>query len=143
MRLVMAAVCALLIAGSVEGRPIGQVKEVRGDAVLERAGRQAPAAVGDDLEEADIVITGANSAVGLTLGDNSTYALGPESRLEITRYLFRRGGGSQLRLRLDDGQMTVKTGDIAAQGPDAMQVQTPTTVVGVRGTYFIVGVDGE
>jgi len=143
MRLVTTAICALLMAGGVDARPIGQVKAVRGDAVLERAGRQTPASVGDDLEEADIVITGADSAIGLTLGDNSTYALGPDSRLEITRYLFRRGGGSQLRLRLDDGQMTVKSGDIAAQGPDAMQVRTPTTVVGVRGTYFIVGVDGE
>jgi hypothetical protein len=131
----------LAVASAVAAAPVGAVKESRGSAFIERGASVAPAALGAVLEEGDTVRTGDDGAVGLTLTDGSTYALGPGSSLEITRYLFRRGGGSQMLLRLDDGQMTVKSGAIAAQGADRMRIETPTSVVGVRGTYFIVGVD--
>ena len=47
-----------------------------------------------------------------------------------------------LTVDLDGRSLTIETGKIAKQSPEAMKVRTPATVLGVRGTEFVVFVDG-
>jgi len=42
--------------------------------------------------------------------------------------------------RLDRGSLAVVSGKIAKQSPDAMVVKTPSSLLGVRGTEFLVKV---
>jgi hypothetical protein len=55
----------------VSAADIGQVKVVRGQVDVERNGRTMPAKVGMRLETADVVKTGADGAIGITMADNS------------------------------------------------------------------------
>ena len=43
--------------------------------------------------------------------------------------------------QLHRGTLAIVSGQIAKRSPDAMKVQTPTTILGVRGTKFAVKVE--
>ncbi len=118
---------------------IGQVKIAKGPVTIERGGQALPATVGMRLETADVVKTGADASVGITMGDNSLLSAGPNSILSLDRYEFdattNRG---RFDSSLSTGSLTVVSGRIAKQSPDAMTVRTPFAVLGVRGTEFAV-----
>lgn len=118
---------------------IGQVKIAKGPVTIERGGQSLPATVGMRLETADVVKTGADASVGITMGDNSLLSAGPNSILSLDRYEFdattNRG---RFDSSLSTGSLTVVSGRIAKQSPDAMTVRTPFAVLGVRGTEFAV-----
>ena len=121
---------------------VGQIKNVTGQAMLFRNNNQQPAKAGDLVEQADIVTTGANGSVGITLIDNSRLSVGPNSRIELKQFRFNpttQEGESLTEVRR--GTLAIVSGQIAKRSPDAMKVQTPTTILGVRGTTFAVKVD--
>jgi len=121
---------------------VGQIKNVIGQVFLLRNNNQQPAKAGDLVEQADVLTTGANGAVGITLIDNSRLSLGPNSRIELKQFRFNpttQEGASLTEVKR--GTLAIVSGQIAKRSPDAMKVQTPTTILGVRGTTFAVKVD--
>jgi hypothetical protein len=131
--------CVATVAGAAE---IGQIKISRGQVTVERAGRVLPAPVGTRLQTADIVKTGTDASVGITMDDDSLLSAGPNSTLSLDRYSFdpttNRG---RFDASLNKGTLAVISGRIAKESPDAMTVRTPTAVLGVRGTEFAVSVN--
>ena len=131
-----------LWAQSVAAAEIGQIKNVAGQVFLVRNGVQQTAKAGDLLEQADLLMTGANGSVGITLIDNSRLSAGPNSRVELKQFRFdptTNEGGSVTEVQR--GTLAIVSGQIAKRDPDAMKIKTPTTVLGVRGTTFAVKVD--
>ncbi len=130
-----------LAAAPLGAAEIGQIKNTAGQVFLLRNNNQQPARPGDLIEEADIVITGANASVGITLIDNSRLSAGPNSRVEFKQFRFNptTQEGESLT-QLHRGTLAIVSGQIAKRSPDAMKVQTPTTILGVRGTKFAVKV---
>lgn len=129
-------------AVNTEG-PAGSVKAVSGQAQLARHGA-APTALrpGERIFENDVLTTGAASSLGLILRDNSLVSLGPSSRLVVERFLFAPEKGALASiLRVAKGSAACVTGEIAKLSPDAVRVLTPTAVIGIRGTHFLVHVD--
>jgi hypothetical protein len=148
MRLSRSAVIAAILAGfaALLGRSawaeIGQIKNVAGQVFLFRNNAQRPAATGDLVEQADVLITGPNSSVGITFIDNTRFSAGPNSRIELKQ--FRFNPTTQEGEFLIDGQqgtLAIVSGQIAKRSPDAMKIKTPTTILGVRGTMFAVKID--
>jgi hypothetical protein len=91
------------------------------------------------LMQSDTVATGADGAAGITFEDNSLLSLGPGSRLAIDRFSFdRTTHAGNFETTLAKGRMAVVSGKIAKHQLDAMKVRTPTALLGVRGTEFIV-----
>jgi hypothetical protein len=136
---VFSAVFALA-AGPIATTEIGQIKNTAGQVFLMRNNNQQPAKAGDIVEQADIVTTGANGSVGITLIDNSRLSAGPNSRIELKQFRFNpttQQGESLTEVR----RGTLASGQIAKQSPEAMKIQTPTTILGVRGTTFAVKVE--
>lgn len=121
---------------------IGQVKAVSGDVVLIRGEARTPATAGALIEKADTVATGVDGRVGITFIDNSRFSVGPNSRVAFAKFVFNpttREGA--FLTKVDRGAISVISGHIAHSDPDAMQVQTPTTILGVRGTRFLVQIN--
>jgi hypothetical protein len=118
---------------------IGQIKVAKGPVTIERGGQSLPAAVGMRLQTADVVKTGADASVGITMSDDSLLSAGPNSVLSLDRYEFdtttNRG---RFDTSLSTGSLAVVSGRIARQSPEAMTVRTPFAVLGVRGTEFAV-----
>jgi len=138
------AVCLALafIVAPLPAAEIGQIKNTAGQVFLLRNNAQQPAKPGDLVEAADVIVTGANSSVGVTLIDNSRLSAGPNSRVEFKQFRFNptTQEGESLT-QLHRGTLAIVSGQIAKRSPDAMKVQTPTTILGVRGTKFAVKVE--
>jgi len=67
--------------------------------------------------------------------------VGPNSTLELAKLQFdTTTQEGNLMLNLLQGSIRVVTGWLGKLHPDQVKVVTPTTVVGVRGTDFIVEV---
>jgi hypothetical protein len=133
----LAVVLSAVIAAAADD--VGRVKVARGDVRVERAGQALPAAVGMKLQEGDVIVTGRESSAGVTFNDDSLLSVGPDSALAIDRFAFdttTHAGRFETSLR--KGTLAAVSGKIAKQSPDAMKVRTPSTILGVRGTEFVV-----
>ena len=136
---VATVLAALCLAGLAAAAEIGQIKTAKGSVTIERDGRTLPGTVGARLQNADVVKTGADSAVGITMDDDSLLSAGPGSILSLDRYAFEpTTGQGRFDASLNKGTLAVISGRIAKGSPDAMTVRTPTAVLGVRGTEFVV-----
>ena len=141
MRWTIAAVL-LGFAGSAIAADAGQIKTVTGTVHLERAGKKVPVKVGMPVLQSDTVVTGADGTAGITFTDNSLLSVGPNSVLAIDKYAFdSTTHAGQFDASLKKGTLAVISGKIVKQSPEAMRVRTPSSIMGVRGTEFVVKVD--
>lgn len=120
---------------------IATVKRVSGTASVERATKPQPLTAGTKLEAGDLLTTGKDGRIAVTFIDDSRFSVGPSSRIRLTRFDFddvtHKG---QSETRVEKGALAVVSGQIAKENPKGMTVQTPTSVLGVRGTRFVVEV---
>jgi len=138
----LAAVFAAASAAVCYANDVGQIKNLRGTVHLERDGQRLAAAPGMGVKQADVLVTGADGTVGVTFLDNSLLSLGPRSTLAIDRYSFdSTTHDGQFDTSLKRGTLAVVSGRIVQRSPEAMRVRTPSAIMGVRGTEFVVKVD--
>lgn len=121
---------------------IGQIKTARGDVTVLRGERQLPGVVGLRLEAADTIRTGTDGSVGITMRDNSLLALGPNTVVALELFEFDPATNEgRFESWLRRGDLAVSSGRLAKQSPRAMTVRTPSAVLGVRGTDFVVSTE--
>ena len=136
------AIAAAALAAAAYANDIGQVKTVRGTVHVERDGQRLAAEPGMWVRQSDKLVTGADGAVGVTFLDNSLLSAGPGTVLAIDRYDFDTTTHvGQFDASLQKGSLAVVSGKIVKQSPGAMRVRTPASVMGVRGTEFLVRVE--
>jgi hypothetical protein len=135
---VLAMAGVALVASAAIAQDVGRVKTVKGTVYVEREGRRQLALVGTSVRQADIVVTGPDGAVGVTLADDTLLSAGPNSVLVIERFVYEANQPGSLEAALSKGTLAVVSGRIAKQAPDAMRVKTPAAILGVRGTEFVV-----
>lgn len=117
----------------------GTLKSLRGQATIERAGTRHLAQAGEPLYPKDRIVTGADSYVSVGFRDHSSLAIGPNADVDLNKYSFNpttHQGEQQVRVR--SGSMAVISGKLAKTNPDAVQFNTATVTLGVRGTQFII-----
>jgi len=121
---------------------VGQIKIATGEVSVERKGQTMPGRVGLLLESDDVLKTGADGSMGITMRDNSLLSAGPNSILALERFEFDpTTSQGRFDAQLRRGTLAVVSGRIAKKTPQAMTVRTPSAVLGVRGTEFVVSVD--
>lgn len=121
---------------------IGYVMTVKGQAQVSTAGTSVPAVVGTPLTKGSELKTGPDGSMGVTLKDNTVMSFGPNTTLSVDEFMFSPAK-DELRLvaRITRGTMNFISGVIAKLRPEAVEVQTPTGTIGVRGTHFLVKVE--
>ncbi len=142
MNKLVVGVALLVGLGASAWADVGQVKVVKGQVSIERQGQSLPARVGMTLEAADVLRTGADGAIGIAMRDDSRLSAGPNSVLALERFEFDAvTSKGRFDSQLQRGTLAVVSGRIAKQSPQDMSVRTPTAVLGVRGTEFVVAVN--
>lgn len=117
----------------------GRVKVVAGTASIVRGGQAVPATVGAEVYEADVLRTGADGRLSVMLRDESRLSLGASSELALTRFAYApQDQQLGLGVRLARGVLSYVSGLIAKLAPDTVRLQTPTSIIGVRGTHVLV-----
>lgn len=134
-------VLMVALTGSPARAEIARIKSSSGAAIVQRGASHLPASIGQQLLPGDMLVTGKDGRISLTFIDNTRFAIGPNSRIAVSKFEYdrTRQQGSFIT-QVDRGSLAVVSGKIAKSGRDAMKVQTPNSILGVRGTRFIVEV---
>jgi hypothetical protein len=133
-------------AGRLQQEPTaaGRIKIASGSVVIVRAGASIPAQVGQVVYEADTLRTGADGRVGLTLKDDTRLSLGPSSEIRLDRFAYAPAEGRLgFVLNVVKGVAAYVSGRIAKLAPDAVRLETPAAIVGVRGTTLVIRASKE
>ena len=139
---VTAVVFATNTVAAQQPVPAGRIKVVSGTAFVRHQNQQLPAKVGAAVFEADTLTTGPDGRLGVTLRDETRIALGPQSELRLDRFQYAPAEGQlAFVMRVARGIATYVSGRIAKLAPDAVKLETPAAVVGVRGTRVAIQVD--
>lgn len=120
---------------------IGQVKKITGNVRVFRGVLERPLELGEWVKQSDTILTGIDGSVGLTFIDNSRFSTGPNTTLVLQRFRFNpTTHDGEFLTRLRKGTLAVSSGQIARRSSKQMRVFTPASVLGVRGTRFLVKV---
>jgi hypothetical protein len=127
-----------------EAKVAGRIKVSSGAAFVVRNGTPAPAQVGQTVLETDGLRTGGDGKVGVTLNDDTRLSLGPNSELKLERVTYAPADSRfDLVLKFVKGAATYVSGRIAKLAPDAVRLETPASIIGVRGTTLAIQVQPE
>lgn len=140
----MAAAGLISSLPALAAEQAGMIKVSKGLVSIERDGKKLVAEVGMPILVADRVRTAADSSVGITLRDNTLLSAGPNSLIVIDKFIFdntTQDGNMAVSIR--KGTLAVASGKIAKRTPESVDFHTPTSVLGVRGTEFVIEVEGE
>jgi len=131
----------LVSAGPVVAHDVAQIKVASGTVLIERGSQRLFGVAGTRLQQSDVVRTGINGSAGITFSDHTIMSAGPGSVIALDRYAFNSmTHAGRLDASMRNGTLSIVSGKIAKQSPDAMKVRTPATILGVRGTEFFVQV---
>jgi hypothetical protein len=143
-----AALCACALAAPAAAQtlqPAGMIKTTKGSAAIERDGRKTPLQAGSAVMSSDRIVTGSDGSVGITLRDETLLSVGPNSNVWLEKYAFDpTTHEGTLDATVKRGTMAVISGKLSKQSPSAVQFRTPSSILGVRGTEFVIEVgNGE
>lgn len=141
LRARMVGIVLTILAASPAVAEIARVKQSSGAAAVERGSQRLKAAPGLPLLAQDRLVTGKDGRMSVTFIDDTRFAIGPGSRVSVSEFQYdrTRQKGSFVT-QVDRGSLAVVSGRIAKSGRDSMKVRTPNSLLGVRGTKFIVEV---
>ena len=134
------------LAFSVEAAEtfVGSVKMVQGSALVRRGADTTPIREGMQLVLNDVLQTSADGGLGVILGDGTRISLGPNTELKVDRFVYQPAEGKfGLLLRLGRGVLAYISGRIAQFSPESVSVETPVGFIGLRGTNFVISIEGE
>src|SRR5262249_13227867 len=119
--------------------PIGNVAALTGKASVKRNDKSIPLALKDDIYLNDIVQTSANSSLGVTFSDGTTFNLKANAQITIDNFVYEEGGKKNAGIfDVAKGTVAFVASQIAKTGD--MQITTPTATLGIRGTTGLVEV---
>jgi hypothetical protein len=144
MKLLFAIAAALLICGTARAQTTDGAQRtitatiVDGAVTVQRGdGTSQILRGGTSLREGDVIQTGADSRVEMSLSDGSTLRLGENAKFEVR---VSPPSGRIFTARLWLGEVWAKVHKLLQD--EAFQVETENAVAGVRGTEFTVAAGG-
>ena len=140
--LILAAVLSVAIPALAAD--VGLVKVSKGSVQIERNGTKVAAPVGAPIHASDVIMTGADGSAGITFTDNSLVSVGPNTVFAIDKYRFdSTTHAGEFEGNLRKGRLAAISGKMVKQSPESMKIRTPSAIMGVRGTEFVVQVDED
>jgi hypothetical protein len=131
--------CAMELPARAEEAPVGYVKTLSGTATVTHGTIAKPVALATPIYQDDQLETGSDGELGITFRDNTRISLGPNSRIELKRFVFRPATEEYgFLLRLAYGTLEYISGLTEKLAPEAMSIETPGFTVAARGTRFLV-----
>ncbi|MDE2332411.1 MAG: FecR domain-containing protein [Bradyrhizobium sp.] len=126
-------------AQPADDEPIGNVATLTGTATVTRHNAQTPLKLQDDIFLNDVLRTSANSTLGVTFNDATTFNLTANARITVDNYVYQEGGKHNSALfDIAKGTVAFVAAEVAHSGD--MKISTPTATLGIRGTTGLVEV---
>ncbi len=128
-------------AGADAAGGVGQVATVQGNATVTRGnpGKVTPLRVSDQVFEHDTLVTGPNSALGITFDDQTTFSLSADTRIVVDAFVYQQGGtGNAATFNVAIGTAAFVASLVAKTG--VMKINAANATLGIRGTTGVVEV---
>ena len=140
---VVTALCLLFpIIVNASAATVGNVKTLKGQAYIIRNKTPLEAKAGADLFQNDSLKTGADGSMSVVFIDDTLVSVGPNSVFAIDKYRFDTTTHvGEFEGSLRKGKLAAVSGKMVKQAPESMKIRTPSSVMAVRGTEFVVQVD--
>jgi hypothetical protein len=139
------ALCCLIVTAwpaAAQTPPIATVERAEGQVSVEHEGARLAPKAGDKLYASDVVATGADGAMAIVFNDRTRFSSGPNSEVALRQFHFDPASSTgDLLADVKHGTLSVVSGNLVKGSPGAMKIKTPTAVLNVRGTTFLVKVD--
>lgn len=135
---------ALALAATEPSDIVGEVTTVIGQgAVRNQQGESQQISRGQRIRAGDQVETAAGGHVHIRFVDGGLVSVRPLSRLHIESYSNGSpDSAAAIKFRLEQGVMRSVTGQWGEANRDRFRLNTPIAAIGVKGTDFVVKVDG-
>ncbi len=118
-----------------------KIEKSQGSVSVETKGKQTPAAVGVELLEGQIVVTGSDGRALIKDGESEVW-LGSGTRFQL-QAVADSEADKEGRLDLLAGRLRAKFKKPLGPSEFPYKVRVKTVVAGVRGTEFFVAIDGS
>jgi FecR-like protein len=126
-------------AQPADAEPIGNVATLTGSATVTRNNAATPLKLKDDIFQNDVLHTSANSTLGVTFNDATTFNLTANATISVDNYVYEDGGKQNAALfDIAKGTVAFVAASVAHTGD--MKISTPTASLGIRGTTGLVEV---
>ncbi|MBW4838240.1 MAG: FecR domain-containing protein [Paenibacillaceae bacterium] len=121
-------------------KKFGKILDVTGSAVVKKGGEKKFKAVKNmAVTEGDVLITGEEAHIELELDSDKLVYVGPDTKLVIHELVkSAKAMEGKTSLSLQKGSVLIKVKKKLTED-SRFEIKTPTTVMGVMGTEFIVG----
>jgi FecR protein len=118
---------------------VGQVATLQGSATVTRNNAAAALKVSDAIFKSDTLQTGANSSLGVTFDDETTFSLSANTRVVVDEFVYQEGGkANAASFNVALGTAAFVASLVAKTGN--MKIATPYASLGIRGTTGVVEV---
>jgi hypothetical protein len=124
---------------ATDAEPIGNVATLTGTATVTRNNASTALKLQDDIFQNDVLATSANSTLGVTFNDATTFNLTANARISVDSYVYE-DGGKQNGALFDVTKGTVAFVAAAVARTGDMKISTPSATLGIRGTTGLVEV---
>ena len=134
--------CGLLLPISQSYAAIGTITEQLNAAVtVERKAQKIIGVKGTGVEMQDSLRT-TQGKIGITFEDQTRVQINENSKLVIDDFVYDpKKGSGKVALNMALGTVRYASGQIAKHNPQAVNINTPSATVSVRGTDFTATVD--
>jgi hypothetical protein len=123
---------------------VATIQKASGTVTVVRQGHSLAASAGFEVQEDDTLRTGPDGSIGVIFKDDTVLSLGPESVLVVDEFVFApKQGKFSIVLRMLKGTAGYLSGLISKLSPESAHFETPTASIGIRGTQFVVRVEGQ
>jgi len=130
-----------LVVSFLFAKDIAIVKKMTGEVSVKRVDQTVLLAIGQKIQEGDLIVTKSNSDIGMIFEDGTIIALGENSSLSVDKYLFKPATNEFLvDMDMQKGIASFESGKIGKLSPESVKFRVPEGTVGIRGTKFYVEV---
>jgi hypothetical protein len=141
VRFTLIGALLLFSTGPLAAERIGLVKTYQPVATAIRQGTEVNLGIGAEIFEGDTIVTDSDGTVGIIFSDGAVLTLGPSGKLIIEDFLFKPDEKNVSFLsRVFKGSVSFISGAIGRISPGAVQFETPTATLGLRGTKILIEV---
>jgi len=141
--MIMAVALGLHYTFVLAVEPIGYVTSLTGNVSVIHAGEEEKTSLclNDPVYLGDTIQTGANSKIQILMEDESLLNLGEKARITIKDHLYQPEKDFRSSVyKLIRGKVRVVVGKLFSDPASNLEVETPTSIIGIRMTEFIVWV---
>jgi hypothetical protein len=137
-----ASLATLIGAGGATARePIGATETVLNTVLGNISTRERTLGVADSVFAQELISTRAGSATDLRFHDDTIIKIGPLAQVELDEFVYNPNGGvERVGVALTKGTLRFVSG---AMRKSAYSIETPSAVIGVRGTTFVLLVEDD